>query len=102
MLSLFAVVSDAAAGGQVLMCAATFRAVKGLTGELGCVTKDGMQLDRLKKPSFWAWYVPHDQHVCVCMRGLLSMCLCLGTQFQSLSHLPPLGRKKGSKTAPCF
>ena len=44
------VVSDAAAGGQVLMCPATFKAIKDMAGELGCVTGDGMQFDRMGLP----------------------------------------------------
>ena len=35
------------------MCAATFKAVKDLAGELGCVTKDGMQADRLHHVAWW-------------------------------------------------
>jgi hypothetical protein len=41
------VVSDAAAGGQVLMCGSSFRAVQHLTEELGCVTHEGMKYAKL-------------------------------------------------------
>ena len=54
-LLLPTVVSETAAGGQVLMCTTTFKAIKDLTRELGCVTKDGMQADRMDKPS-WMWW----------------------------------------------
>ena len=37
----FTVISDAGTGGQVLMDEPTFRLIKDLTGELGCVTKVG-------------------------------------------------------------
>lgn len=50
------VVSDAGAGGQVLLCESTFHAIKDLTGELGCVTEDGLDLDKLVKPPWWSWW----------------------------------------------
>jgi hypothetical protein len=42
-----AVVSDAGAGGQILMCSKTFGAVQHLTEELGCVDLDGMRFSKL-------------------------------------------------------
>ena len=48
--------SDAGAGGQVLLCESTFLAVKDLTGELGGVTEDGLDLDKLEKPPWWSWW----------------------------------------------
>ena len=36
------------------MCSATFQAIKNMAPELGCVTHDGLQLDRLKRPT-WRW-----------------------------------------------
>ena len=76
----FAVVSDAAAGGQVLMCAATFKAVKDQTGELGCVTKDGMQADRMATTSWkwWRWGFKaegNNTYLCyvLCLCDLLSL-----------------------------
>lgn len=41
------VVSDAAAGGQVLMCSETFRSVQHMCEELGCVDHNGMNITRL-------------------------------------------------------
>ncbi|GAX78738.1 hypothetical protein CEUSTIGMA_g6175.t1 [Chlamydomonas eustigma] len=46
-------VSDAGAGGQVLLDASTFLAVKDLTAELGCVTKDGLEIDGMERPQWW-------------------------------------------------
>ena len=42
-----AVVSDAGAGGQILMCSKTFGAVQHLAEELGCVGLEGMQFSKL-------------------------------------------------------
>ena len=42
-----AVVSDAGAGGQVLMCSDTFKAVAHLTEELGCVGPEGVSYRNL-------------------------------------------------------
>ena len=44
-----AVVSTAAAGGQVLLDAATFAAVKGEAWRLGAVLANGLDYDLLKK-----------------------------------------------------
>ena len=41
VLELAKVVSDAGAGGQILMCMDTFKAVKEMVGELGSVTEEG-------------------------------------------------------------
>ena len=41
------VVSDAGAGGQILMCSTTFRAVQHLAEELGCVGLEGMSFSKL-------------------------------------------------------
>ena len=68
--SLPTVISDAAAGGQVLLSSATFRAVKELARDLGCVTKDGMQVDQLHQAvwwQFWRW---------VTVMGSLRVCNC--------------------------
>ena len=46
-----AVVSDAAWGGQTLMCAATFVAVKEHGRELGRVTQDGLK----RTQAMWSW-----------------------------------------------
>ena len=53
-----AVISGAAAGGQVLMCNATFLAVQHITEELGCVTHEGMSYRRLnatRAPWYMMW-----------------------------------------------
>ena len=42
VLELAKLVSDAASGGQVLMCQETFRAVKDVVGELGSVNEEGI------------------------------------------------------------
>ena len=46
-----AVVSDAAWGGQTLMCAATFVVVKEYGRELGRVTQDGLR----RSQALWSW-----------------------------------------------
>lgn len=43
-----AVVSDAASGGQVLMCAETFRAVQHMGEDLGCVDHTGLRYANLQ------------------------------------------------------
>jgi hypothetical protein len=50
------VISDAAAGGQILLCSSTFKAVKDMTADLGCVTKDGLDLELTESPSWWMWW----------------------------------------------
>ena len=51
-LPLFAaVVSDAAAGGQVLLCGATFQSVGPMGKELGCVDENGLNFSKLG--SWW-------------------------------------------------
>ena len=42
VLELAKLVSDAGAGGQILMCLETFRAVKEMTGELGSINEEGV------------------------------------------------------------
>ena len=58
-LSAPAVISDAASGGQVLMCATTFSAVKDLVAELGRVTHEGIPLrkatEQRMRPSWLTW-----------------------------------------------
>ena len=51
-----AVVSDAAWGGQTLMCSETFRAVKEMGRELGRVTKDGLSRGKGDWSFFSAWW----------------------------------------------
>jgi hypothetical protein len=51
------VVSDAGAGGQILMCSSTFKAVKDLTSEMGCVTEKGLDLDLLYGAAGWWRYI---------------------------------------------
>lgn len=46
-----AVVSDAAAGGQVLLCGATFQSVGPMGKELGCVDENGLNFSKLG--SWW-------------------------------------------------
>ena len=46
-----AVVSDAAAGGQVLLCGATFQSVSPMGKELGCVDENGLNFSKLG--SWW-------------------------------------------------
>ena len=41
VLELAKLVSDTGAGGQILMCRETFKAVKELTGELGSIDEEG-------------------------------------------------------------
>ena len=41
VLELAKLISDAGAGGQILMCRSTFKAVKEIAGELGSVTEKG-------------------------------------------------------------
>ena len=53
---LSTVISGAAAGGQVLLCSTTFKAVKELARDLGCVTKDGMQVDQLHQAVWWQFW----------------------------------------------
>ncbi|GAX78739.1 hypothetical protein CEUSTIGMA_g6176.t1 [Chlamydomonas eustigma] len=53
-------ISDAAAGGQILVCSSTFKAIKDMTAELGCVTKDGLDLELTEKPSWWMWWRSKD------------------------------------------
>ena len=48
-----AVISDAGQGGQVLVCAATFSAVKGLAMELGSVTHEGTVVGRSAEKRPW-------------------------------------------------
>lgn len=50
-----AVVSDAASGGQVLMCSRTFGAVQHMCEELGCVDHEGTNLTMLnaKRAPWW-------------------------------------------------
>lgn len=38
----------------MLLCNATFKAIKDMAPELGGVTKNGVQQDRLKMPT-WGW-----------------------------------------------
>ncbi len=42
VLELAKLVSDAGAGGQILMCSETFKAVKEMTGELGSINEEGV------------------------------------------------------------
>ena len=49
------VVSDAGAGGQVLLCRGTFHAIKDATDELGSVTEEGTAAAGASKP-FWRWF----------------------------------------------
>jgi hypothetical protein len=56
------VVSDAASGGQILMCERTFKAVQHQKEELGCVGREGMDYKRFhaqhtpwKLFSQWVW-----------------------------------------------
>ncbi|GAX78935.1 hypothetical protein CEUSTIGMA_g6375.t1 [Chlamydomonas eustigma] len=55
VLDIAKLVSDAASGGQILMCRDTFMAIKDVTGELGCVTEEGTEVDKLKTSSWWMW-----------------------------------------------
>eukprot|EP00200_Dunaliella_tertiolecta_P006484 CAMPEP_0202342542 /NCGR_PEP_ID=MMETSP1126-20121109/3063_1 /ASSEMBLY_ACC=CAM_ASM_000457 /TAXON_ID=3047 /ORGANISM="Dunaliella tertiolecta, Strain CCMP1320" /LENGTH=1296 /DNA_ID=CAMNT_0048933515 /DNA_START=311 /DNA_END=4201 /DNA_ORIENTATION=- len=48
-------VSDAAAGGQILMEGSTFTAIKDVLGELGTVDAQGMHLDRLRMRRVFYW-----------------------------------------------
>ncbi|GAX79288.1 hypothetical protein CEUSTIGMA_g6729.t1 [Chlamydomonas eustigma] len=50
------VISDAAAGGQILMCQYTFAAAKEKTQELGCMTENGLDLDMLDNKSWWSLF----------------------------------------------
>ena len=66
-----AVVSDAARGGQVLLCSVTFKAIKHMAPELGVVTHNGVQADRLKRSTsggwLWRWVriVPFPMSACI-------------------------------------
>ena len=42
VLELAKLVSDAGAGGQILMCVETFKAVKEMVGELGSINEEGV------------------------------------------------------------
>ena len=44
VLELGKLVSDAAAGGQILMCKHTFKAVKEMVGELGGINEEGVNV----------------------------------------------------------
>ncbi|GAX78741.1 hypothetical protein CEUSTIGMA_g6178.t1 [Chlamydomonas eustigma] len=50
-------VSDAGAGGQILMCSSAFKAVKDRTSELGCVNEKGLDLDLLYGTAGWWRYI---------------------------------------------
>lgn len=50
-----AVVSDAAAGGQILVCRTTFDAVKDLAQELGCVDANGVNYSKLHAQNSIPW-----------------------------------------------
>ena len=52
VMALAKLVSDAGNGGQVLMCGNTFKAVKDMGRELGCVTHNGPQAD---SPGWRLW-----------------------------------------------
>ena len=49
VLELAKLVSDAGAGGQILMCLDTFKAVKEMVGELGGINEEG--LSEVSSPS---------------------------------------------------
>ncbi|GAX72947.1 hypothetical protein CEUSTIGMA_g402.t1 [Chlamydomonas eustigma] len=58
VLELAKIVSDAATGGQILMCSSTFAAVQNQAEELGCVNQDGMnygKLYSLRPPWYMFW-----------------------------------------------
>ena len=40
----------------MLLCSTTFKAVKELARDLGCVTKDGMQVDQLHQAVWWQFW----------------------------------------------
>ena len=52
------IIGDAACGGQILFCDTTFRHVKDMTLDLGCMTEEGMDLELLKsdKASWGLWW----------------------------------------------
>lgn len=54
---IFAVVSDAASGGQILMDGPTFRGVKARLVELGAVDHNGLSLSKmnLSRPTLLQW-----------------------------------------------
>ena len=56
VLELAKLVSDAGAGGQILMCRETFKAVKEMTGELGSVNEAGTSYEAASSaPSCLSW-----------------------------------------------
>ena len=55
VLELAKLVSDAGAGGQVLMCRDTFKAVKELAGELGSINGEGICKETSTSSSCLPW-----------------------------------------------
>ena len=56
VLELAKLVSDAGAGGQILMCVETFRAVKEMVGELGSINEEGVtELVSSSSSSYFPW-----------------------------------------------
>ncbi|GAX79287.1 hypothetical protein CEUSTIGMA_g6728.t1 [Chlamydomonas eustigma] len=50
-------ITDAGSGGQILMCEASFAAVKDKTQELGCMTEEGLDLEHLEDYGWWSkWW----------------------------------------------
>ena len=86
VLELAKLVSDAGAGGQILMCRETFYAIKDMTAELGAVTekdKDASELRDAETGSSWLscmWSVLWTPPLCIFVKCLSVSTLILYIQ----------------------